>query len=171
MLAFLAVARGFLSKVPLWFFTAAAVFIAGFLFGIHEGASKLEAFKTEQAAVVAKLKTQASAITTVEVTKYVDRVQVVREAGQTITKKVNVYVPRNVCILPAGFTSLHDAAATGRVLPDTPGDSHAAPVDAQDVAATVSENYTTARLNAEQLIALQNWIRAQQKGSNGTLNK
>jgi len=52
---------------------------------------------------------------------------------------------------------LHDAAASGE--PADPARSlDAPPVGAQDLARTVAENYTTCRLNAEQLMALQAWV-------------
>ncbi len=53
---------------------------------------------------------------TTVVTQYVDRVQIVREAGATITREIPIYVTQKAdaaCAIPAGFVRLHDAAATG----------------------------------------------------------
>ncbi len=54
--------------------------------------------------------------TTRVVTQYVDRVQVVRERGDTITKEIPVYVTPTAdaaCAVPVGFVRIHDAAAAG----------------------------------------------------------
>lgn len=92
----------------------------GFALGHRSASLGFVQYKADQASKVAALEKKAAEVTTVEVTKYVDRVQVVHEKGADIIKKVPVYVPRNVCVLPPAFRSLHDAAATGRDLPDTP---------------------------------------------------
>ena len=111
--------------------------------------------------VVVVQKRQAEATVQV-VTKYVDRVKIVRQAGETIIKEVPVYVPAEAdaaCLVNRGFVRLHDAAAHG-VVPEPAGDSDAAPagVALSTVAGTVAENYTACRENAEQLSALQSWI-------------
>ena len=95
------------------------------------------------------------------VTKYVDRVQVVQGRTRTIIKEVPVYVPTGTADLPAGYRVLHDAAAQGE-LPDPARIADAAPVPAQDAAETIVSNYGTCHETAEQVIALQDWIRAQQ---------
>ncbi|MBU9457027.1 hypothetical protein [Burkholderia multivorans] len=92
------------------------------------------------------------------VTRYVDRVRVVREKGDTI-----VYVDREAdraCVVPLGFVRVHDAAAAN-VPVGHPGstDAAAAGVALSAVAATVADNYTTCHENAEQLIALQARVR------------
>ncbi|MGS0892724.1 hypothetical protein ACVBGC_09295 [Burkholderia stagnalis] len=97
------------------------------------------------------------------VTRYVDRVQVVREKGDTIIKEVPVYVDREAdraCVVPVGFVRVHDAAAVNMPVGD-PGraDATAAGVALSAVAATVAGNYTTCHENAEQLIALQARVR------------
>lgn len=97
------------------------------------------------------------------VTQYVDRVQVVREKGDTIIKEVPVYVDREAdraCVVPVGFVRVHDAAVANMPVGD-PGSADAAPsgVALSAVAATVAGNYTTCHENAEQLIALQARVR------------
>jgi hypothetical protein len=52
---------------------------------------------------------------------------------------------------------LHDAAARGEPA-DAAGNTDAAAVPAQDAAAAVIDNYSACHANAEQLVALQNWI-------------
>ncbi len=97
------------------------------------------------------------------VTKYVDRVQIVRERGATITKEVPIYVTAKAdaaCSVPVGFVRVHDAAALGTDLAGAAGDPDApAPgVALSAVADTVAGNYTTCHANAEQLIALQDYL-------------
>lgn len=97
------------------------------------------------------------------VTQYVDRVQVVREKGDTIIKEVPVYVDREAdraCTVPVGFVRVHDSAAANVSVGD-PRDADAAPsgIALSAVAATVAGNYTTCHENAEQLIALQARVR------------
>ena len=95
------------------------------------------------------------------VTKYVDRLQVVAGRTETIIKEVPVYVPASDPDLSGGWRLLHDSAALGTI-PDPAGIADAAPVPAQDAASTVIDNYGTCHANAEQVTALQDWIRAQQ---------
>ena len=120
-----------------------------------------------QVAVVQKRQAEA---TVQVVTKYVDRVKVVREAGDTIIKEVPVYVPAEAdaaCVLSRGFVRLHDAAAAGR-LPQAAGAADALPagIALSAVAGTVADNYQRCHENAEQLKSLQEWIRAQEAAAN-----
>ncbi|WP_205169168.1 hypothetical protein [Burkholderia sp. LMG 13014] len=97
------------------------------------------------------------------VTQYVDRVQVVRENGDTIIKEVPVYVDREAdraCTIPVGFVRVHDSAAANVPVGD-PGTADAATsgIALSAVAATVAGNYTSCHENAEQLIALQARVR------------
>lgn len=97
------------------------------------------------------------------VTKYVDRVKIVREVGKTITKEIPVYVTAEAddrCTVPSGFVSVHNAAAENVPLAVPAGDpdAPAAGIALSDVAETVSGNYGTCHENAEQLIGLQDWL-------------
>lgn len=116
------------------------------------------------------LRDQLAAAKTSEriVTQYVDRVQVIRERGATLTKEVPIYVPAQAdaaCTVPAGFVRLHNVAATGDLaLPGAAGTAHASAsgVALSTVAGTVVDNYATCAANAAQLTALQDWVRANQ---------
>ena len=59
-----------------------------------------------------------------------------------------------------GFVRLHDAAAAGK-LPESARDADAAAtgIALSAVAGTVAANYQTCHENAEQLRALQTWVR------------
>ncbi|NEL64910.1 MAG: hypothetical protein G3W72_18335, partial [Xanthomonas perforans] len=85
---------------------------------------------------------------TTVVTQYVDRVQIVREAGATITREIPIYVTQKAdaaCAIPAGFVRLHDAAATGNPAGPPAGDpdAPAAGITLSAIAGTVADNYTS----------------------------
>ena len=147
---------------------ALAVFgISLFGFGWLKGASHVQA--QWEAATAAQQQAQAQvqirqAEATVQiVTQYVDRIQVVREKGDTLIQEVPVYVPVQAdaaCTVHRGFVSLHDAAAAGELpQPARDADAPAEGLALSAVAATVVTNYQTCHENAEQLKALQDWIR------------
>lgn len=116
-----------------------------------------------QTAAVAK-RAAARAVATVQVvTRYVDRVQVVRDTTTATLAEVPAHVTPDDdarCTVNRGFVRLHDAAAAGRV-PDPTGETDAAPAGIALSAAAhrVAENYGACLQNAEQLIALQDWVR------------
>ncbi|WP_027349542.1 hypothetical protein [Halotalea alkalilenta] len=113
-----------------------------------------------QAAVVREQQAQASAKV---VTQYVDRVRVIQQKGETIIKEVPVYVPVQAdaaCTINRGFVRLHDAAAAGELPePARDADEAAAEIALSAVAGTVTANYQACHENAEQLKALQTWVR------------
>lgn len=145
----------------------AAFGIALFGFGWLKGAGHVQAQWDAASATQQLAQTQAQtrqAQATVQVvTQYVDRIQIVREKGDTLIQEIPVYVPVQAdaaCTVRRGFVSLHDAAAAGE-LPTALGDADA-PAEGlalSAVAATVVTNYQTCHENAEQLKALQDWIR------------
>ncbi|AKC77313.1 signal peptide protein [Xanthomonas arboricola] len=97
------------------------------------------------------------------VTKFIDRVQIVREVGATTTREVPIYVTQKAdaaCAIPAGFVRLHDAAATGHPAGPPTGDpdAPAAGITLSAVAGTIADNYTSCHATAAQLNALQDWI-------------
>jgi hypothetical protein len=139
--------------------------VGGYLQGAAHVTKQWNAAKAATAAAVAKVETKQAEATTKVVTQYVDRVQVVREKGQTITKQVTKYVPLSAPALPYGFRLLHDAAATGVPLPDAAVSLDGPSVSAQDVAATVSDNYAVCHVEFEKLKSLQDWVSAEQAAS------
>jgi co-chaperonin GroES (HSP10) len=137
----------------------------GFVLGAAHVTKQWAADKAKQAIAVAKVETKQADATVKVVTQYVDRVQVVREKGKTITQQVTKYVPLSAPDLPYGFRLLHDAAATGVPLPDAAVDLDGPAVSAQDVAATVSDNYAVCHAELEKLNSLQDWVSAQEDAS------
>ncbi|VVE41375.1 hypothetical protein PCO31111_04190 [Pandoraea communis] len=99
----------------------------------------------------------------VVITQYVDRVREIRVKGDTIIKKVPVYVTAEAdaaCTVPAGFVRLHDAAAANAT-PDDPSDTDARPsgVALSAVAETVADNYTACHELAARFDALRDKLR------------
>jgi len=145
----------------------AALGIVLFGFGWLKGASHVQA--QWDAATAAQQQAQAQvqirqAEATVQVvTQYVDRIHVDRENDDTLIQEIPVYVPVQAdaaCSVHRGFVSLHDAAAAGE-LPQSARDVDA-PAEGlalSAVATTVVSNYQSCHENAEQLKALQDWIR------------
>lgn len=127
MIAVLLAIRKMVSAIPLWVYAALISMVYGFYLGHSRMAEKFEKYKQDQVAVVKAAESKSAEITTQTVIQYVDRIQVVHEKGEAIVTKVPVYVPRNVCVLPPGFRSVLDAAASGNDLPDTPGEPDAVP--------------------------------------------
>lgn len=140
---------------------ASLVYLLGHLNGA--GSEQEKQREADKAQLIAAFE-QGQALGTVHevvVTKYVDRVQVVKEHGKTIIKEVPVYVSKAsdaACIVPVGFERLHDAAgANVPPVPDPAGRSNDAPSGIP--LSTVADNYEAGHLNAEQLKALQEWAR------------
>ncbi|MEA9575667.1 hypothetical protein [Xanthomonas campestris] len=119
-----------------------------------------QALDAKAAAIAERDSAKASTKIVVE---YVDRVQIVREAGATITREIPIYVTQKAdaaCAIPAGFVRLHDAAATGQPAGPSTGDpdAPAAGITLSAIAGTVADNYTSCHATATQLSALQDWI-------------
>lgn len=104
----------------------------------------------------------ANAITTV-VTRYVDRIKVVREVGETIIQEVPVYVTQDAdrrCPVPAGFVRLWNGANRGELpAPDGSADEAASAVVLSDIATQHGREAEQCRATEEQLIALQDAVR------------
>ena len=135
--------------------------------GWVKGAASVQAeWNAERAAqtiTVLRVKVAQAEVTERVVTRYVDRVRIVRETADAIIREVPVYVPAQCDPdgrLPAGWRVLHDAAASGGAA-DPATVAHAQPVAPDAAAETVTRNYGTCRETAEQLTALQQWVREQ----------
>lgn len=145
--------------------------IIALVFGVYmEGGvsnqEKWEARVAEAKLEMAKKDAESAEATTKVVTKYIDRVTVVKENGNAILKEVPKFVSQDAdakCVVPNGFVLLHDSASRNEVPDSTRGvDEGASKVKLSGVATTVTENYTTYHQVSEQLKSLQEWIRTQQ---------
>jgi hypothetical protein len=156
-----------LYRVPLQ-----VVSIAILVFGVYMegGIATQEKWEAKVAQVKLEMaqKETASVETTVKVvTKYVNKVQIVKEKGNEIIKQVPVYITKDAdakCDVPTGFVVLHDSASRNEV-PDATrkSDVTTSTIKISGVAETVVDNYTTYHEVAQQLRSLQEWVREQQK--------
>jgi hypothetical protein len=145
----------------------AALAVALIGFGWVKGAGHVQArwdAAVQQQTLQATAIRERQALAAVKVvTEYVDRVRIVREKADTIVKEVPVYVPVQAdaaCTINRGFVRLHDAAAAGELPePAQDADAAAAGIALSAVAGTVAANYQSCHENAEQLRALQAWVR------------
>ena len=124
--------------------------------------AKINELKLELAAK----ETQSVEITTKIITKYVDRVKIVKETGDVIIKEIPKYITTiddSKCTIPNGFVMLHNSAASNE-LPDSSRDFNAgaSEIKISGVATIVIENYNTYYQLAEQLKSLQSWVKEQQ---------
>ena len=142
---------------------AAALIGFGWIKGAGHVQAQWDAAAQQQALQTSATRLRQAEATVKVVTEYVDRVRVVREKGDTIIKEVLVYVPVEAdaaCTINRGFVRLHDAAAAGELLkPAGDADAPAAGLALSAVAGTVAGNYQSCHENAEQLRALQAWVR------------
>ena len=97
---------------------AAALIGFGWIKGAGHVQAQWDAAVQQQTLQVASTRERQAQATVKVVTRYVDRVRVVREKGDTIIKEVPVYVPAQAdaaCTVNRGFVRLHDAAAAGEL--------------------------------------------------------
>lgn len=156
-------------RIPAGAVLALALFAGGFVAGARVTGDHWQKKVAEAERRAAAIEQKQATATATVVTKYVDRVQTVRVAGETIVKEIPVYVTPEAdaaCVLPRGFVRLHDAAAAGRV-PAPPGtaDASAAGIALSAVVGTVADNYERCHENSTQLESLQDWIRQMQKAA------
>ena len=124
---------------------------------MNEKAAKLSAENAE-------LKTKASEKTVEVVTKYVDKVKVIREKGETITKEVPVYVTKEAneqCKLTHGFADVHDAAAKNELVKPTADANKPLDKTLSEATGVVTDNYKKFHETREQLMSLQDWVKKQ----------
>jgi hypothetical protein len=133
--------------------------IAAAALEVHHKGKELAQARTEVAHTQALLESMqtASKATNHATTKLAqDRVRIYTEAAQVI-HDIPTFIPPGACELPAGFRVLHDAAATGQA-PEASRGPDGPAVPAEDLAATIADNYTACRDVAAQLGALQQWV-------------
>lgn len=130
--------------------------------GISNEASWQEKVLKQQAEI-ALLKQKEAEVSTKVVTKYIDKLTIVKETNNEISKYVNTNADAK-CQLPNSFSVLHDAAAKNQ-LPDPTGavDARASEVKLSEATTTIIENYGICNQNSEQLKALQEWVSEQKK--------
>jgi len=116
---------------------------------------------------LAKKDTASAEVTTKIITKYVDKVKVVKEKGDVIIKEIPKYITEKSdaeCNIPKSFVVLHDSAGKNEV-PNPAGriDETPSGLKLSTTLETVVGNYNLYYETAEQLTALQEWVKSQEK--------
>lgn len=120
---------------------------------------------------IARIEKESQQVTEKIVVEYKEKIKVVKEKGDVIIQKVPEYITKESdtkCVIPNSFVVLHDSAAKNEVPDSTkPVDEGASAVKLSDVARTVTINYNNYHQLTEQLKALQDWVKQQEKVYNG----
>jgi len=143
-------------------FIIIAVFSAGYMKGNARAEAEIAAFAAEQNAKVAELERKNAELSNNVITKYVDKVRVVKEREYVYVNAAQNSVPGQFD-LSNGWVYLHNISIYGNDA-DTTRTSDASPSGVKDNTAlqTIIGNYSICRQNAEQLVQLQDWIRSVQ---------
>lgn len=152
---------------------ALGIVVLAILLGYLWGSFQFSAGERAQAGKQKTAQRQFSDVTsvigkTIE-TRYVDRVKVVKEAGETIVKRVPIYVTAkddSACTINNGFVSLWNSTNQMQ-LPNSSGitDAAVSPTVLSDIAAQHVEESANYQRNYEQGVALQDWIKSMQAAS------
>ena len=154
-----ALAIPFAAKIAIATIASAALFGSGLYLGNRMGAASCYQATIESQAHAIEAGIQQAVVSDQTVTKYVDRVQIVKEKGRTIIKEIPIYV-QDTCILSGGFRLLHDSSANNE-LSDPARIADAETVSFETATKTIFENYEACHLNSETLSSLQQWVRQQ----------
>lgn len=160
-------------KVPEWVIDLAAVVVVVGVIALGlwwYGDSKYEQGRTdllaEQAQAAVLHKEAQGKITERVVTKYVDRIVTVREKGDTIIRRVPVYVTAqddSRCTINNGFVRLWNEANTGEVSePSAGADAAPSGVVLSEVATQKGYEAKLCRETEQRLVSLQEWVLEQQ---------
>lgn len=129
--------------------------------------SKMEAeaatILAENAKLQVKLTEEIANVKERIVTKYVDKVRVIKEKEYVYREQATNNVPDRV-ELSNGWVSLHDSAAGNTDADSTrSSDDTGSGVAANQALAVVTDNYAVCHANAEQLTSLQQYVQEVQK--------
>lgn len=94
---------------------------------------------------------------------YITQIKVVKDTNDKILKQINNKDDR-MCTLPESFVRLHDSAVQGTVPNTSSGiDGAASGIALSEAERTIIENYGQYQQIAEQLKALQDWVKQQKE--------
>lgn len=155
-----------LTKIGIIVVLIAAIIAAFFVYGSIKYNDGVSDTKLAAKLQVAKTDINSNKVTSQIETRYIDRVQVIHDKGETIIKKVPVYVTKEDntrCIINTGFVRLWNNA-NGMQVPDPTSviNETSSSVVLADVAAQHAREAGITHETEEQLISLQDWVRKQQ---------
>ncbi len=142
----------------------AGLFFGGYFYGLHTGDAKSNAvistYKQKQTKLSDDLSQIQLHVVTKIVTHYVTKYVHIKDVGVQNEKTIINYVP-DVEFLSNGWVYAHDSAATGVYIdPTKAANDSPSTTKANQALSVVSENYTTCNATREELISLQDWIKA-----------
>lgn len=147
-----------------WQVYAAALVALTVWYAYHRGAESVraewEAQKKEDAQQVKEKTEQREKVTVRVETKYVDRIKVVHEKGETIYKLREHFVPTDSGMLDGKFRVFFDAATFNKI-PDPAEIANAESVSVADVADTYAYNATQCNKAFTRLEGWQEWATEQ----------
>lgn len=138
---------------------------AAFLYGYQKGSNKSDVqianYQKTVATLQLSLEREAANIKERVVTEYVDKIQTVKEKQYVYIKQAAEVVPSQY-YLSNGWVYLHDHVASsqnGIADATRVADATASDIKDNQALAAVVDNYGICKQNAEQLIALQDYIK------------
>lgn len=135
------------------------VFGVGVVKGLLIGENRLNAYIEKQSQASAALAEKRQKVTLRFETEFHQR----KKKQKVVTKAIQDEAQKLTDPPLSGrFRVLHDAAAAGQV-PDAAAIPDAAPIAAPAATETITSNYESCRLNADQLQQLQHWVIEQEK--------
>jgi hypothetical protein len=144
-------------------FLVAASFGGGYLKGSAHGDLEIARASSEAQARIAELQTHQTDTNTQVITKYVDRIRTITVESNRNAQYI-ASLPSSSSKLSNGWVYLHDLGTTGgNAEASRATDVASSTISNSDALRTVTDNYNICRQNAEQLTALQQWIRDTQK--------
>lgn len=153
-----------IKSLPWWAWLVFAILVAGYFYGEHKEAAGRDSVQAlwDEATRKSNEQVRGLAASLMQANSRVEvitetKVQTVVERGETIIKKVNIYVPVNTPDLPAGFRLLHDAAALQTDIADSSEIASAGTVPVAAAATTIVGNYTACHKNEALLAGWQLW--------------
>jgi hypothetical protein len=115
---------------------------------------------------VAEAEAKAAQVNVQIVTKYVEKIKVVKEKTNENIKYIETYITKhdNSIVFPKSFIMLHDSASQNEVSGSTGSpDESPSDVKASELLSTVVENYGTCYELRETVVAWQDWYKAQKE--------
>lgn len=155
---------GFLRKIPQSVWVGLVVLLVTLFYGHVQYKEGVKHEAARHAEVQAKLEARIGLLNTalgqatarVETRTVVKLVEIKAQA-KIIREKVPYYVSSDSPPLPGGFRLLHDAAVSGTDPAPATAIASAAPVEAQDAATVILDNYEAFHENAARLEGWQIW--------------
>jgi hypothetical protein len=128
----------------------------------HEWETKIAAANAERDQEIAAWKIKEADLNTKLETKTTEKVVEVRTVTKEVVHEIPVYIPSTLDV-NLGFVLIHNAAAEGKRLPDSPSGpvDKASGIGLPRVAETVANNYAECRVWREQVIGWQEWYENQ----------